>query len=162
MSAKPVPRIKSADTLVIENRLRETQIGEIVTYEELTKLLGRDVRQFCVSSLRSARHALITEAIFFDVIDNTGLRRLTSEEAAEYSTSFVRRARATSRRGLRHLQNVNFAELSDKAQQLHLTTSTQLGMIDLFGSSKSGNKISQAVKNGKSLPVGETLKLFGG
>lgn len=153
---------KSADTLIIENRLRETKPGDIVTYDELSKLLGRDVRAFCQANVRTARHTLEAESIFFDCVRSEGLKRLTSNEAAFASDSHRERISSAARRGLRHLRYVPFDELEDEAKRKHLTMSAQFGAIQLFGSSKATKKIESAVKDTAPMAIGETLKLFGG
>jgi hypothetical protein len=155
---------KSADTLIVENRLRTTEPGDVVTYAELSSLLGRDVREFCLGCVQTARKALIHESVFFDTISNEGYMRLTDDEACKASSHYVDRARSASRRGLTHLQNVQFEKLTDECKRQHLTTSAQLGAIQLFSTGKAGKKISQAVDtaNSRQMAIGETLKLFGG
>ena len=78
---------KSADTSIVENRLRNTVVGEVVTYDSLTTLLGRDSRTFCRSNINSARRSLELESIFFDAISGEGMRRLTEAEADRRSHS---------------------------------------------------------------------------
>lgn len=152
---------KSSDTLILENRLRKTEVGELVTYDELSKLLGRDVRKFCVSYLKTARHTLVGESIFFDCVTNEGFKRLSNDEAALAADYYRTRIISTTNRGIRHLKNVPFDNLSDEAKKKHLTSSAQLGAIQLFSSSKSTKKIEAAVSN-TPMATGELLKLFGG
>lgn len=153
---------KSADTLIIENRLRSTAVGDLVTYAELSKLLGRDVREFCTSNVHSARNTLVGESIFFDCISNEGYKRLDNNEAANAADHYRDRITSTANRGIRHLRHVPFDDLSDEAKKKHLTVSAQLGAIKLFGSSKASKRIEAAVKDTAPMAIGETLKLFGG
>ncbi len=154
---------KSADTSVLENRLRSTKPGEVIEYAELSKLLGRDVRMYCNSNLATARKTLVGESIFFDVITGEGFKRLTFDEAVQASGTYVTRAKSAAHRGMNHLAHVPFDDLSDESKKKHLATSAQLGVIKLFGSSKSLKKIEEKVNGSKSqLAIGETLKLFGG
>ena len=155
--------IKSADTSVIENRLRKTEPGDVVTYSELSELLGRDAIVHCRSNIASARHTLVKESIFFDCVTNEGYRRLNSEEAVTASDHYRTRARKAARRGLLHLQNVPFDGLTDESKKKHNTMAAQLGAIELFSSTKSGKKIETAIKDtSHKMAIGETLKLFGG
>ena len=134
-----------------------------MTYDELSKLLGRDVRQFCMSNVASARRTLVSESIFFDCLTNEGYKRLTNEEAVTASDHYRTRAKKAARRGLTHLANVPFDSLSDEAKRKHLTASAQLGAIELFSSTKSSKKIETAIgNNNHKMALGETLKLFGG
>lgn len=155
--------LKSADTSVIENRLRKTQPGDIVTYAELSVLLGRDAIEHCRSNIASARHTLVKESIFFDCVTNEGYRRLNAEEAVTASDHYRTRARKAARRGLLHLQNVPFDGLTDESKKKHNTMAAQLGAIELFSSTKANKKIEAAVTDAShKMAIGETLKLFGG
>lgn len=163
MDKKNGIQIKSADTSIIENRLRNTKPGDIVTYAELSTLLGRDVVEFCRGNINSARNTLVKESIFFDCITNEGYKRLDNKEAVHASEAYTTRARRAARKGMVHLQNVPFDGLDDEAKKKHLTVSAQLGAIDLFSSSKATKKIEGAVTDAShKLAIGETLKLFGG
>ena len=154
---------KSADTSIIENRLRNTKPGDLVTYDELSTLLGRDVLEHCRGNVGSARRTLIKESIFFDCVSKEGYKRLDNNEAVNASEHYTTRAKRAARRGLNHLANVPFDGLSDEAKKKHLTTSAQLGAIDLFGSSKAAHKIETVIKDtSHQIAIGETLKLFGG
>lgn len=152
---------KSADTIILEQTLRSADVGDVVSYEDMSKKLGRDVRVHCYSNLQSARRALETESLFFGVIPNEGLKRLTNDEAVVASSDYTRRARSAARRGMRHLAYVPFADLSNEKKQQHLTLSAQLGAIQLFSGSKAADKISKRVgQTSHVLAVGETLNLF--
>ena len=163
MTEKKGIQAKSADTMIVENRLRSTEIGDIVTYDDLSKILGRDVREFCLGSIATARKALIGESIFFDTISKEGYKRLSQEEACGTAKHYVSRVKSAASRGMKHLQNVKFAELSDDAQKKHLTTSAQLGAISLFSSANSEKKIEKRITTSSGpIAIGETLALFGG
>lgn len=154
---------KSADTAIIENRLRNTQVGEMVTYDELSKLLGREVREFCYGNLRTALSALIKESLFFDCVSKQGYRRLDPDQATNASEHYRTRAKNAARRGLVHLQHVPFDGLTDEGKKKHLTMSAQLGAVELFSTTKATKKIETAVKDASHrMAIGETLKLFGG
>lgn len=153
---------KSADTSIVENRLRNTEPGDVVTYDELTTLLGRDVRAFGIGNVATARKTLVGESIFFDTIPNEGYKRLDTEEACSASKHYVRRVKSAARRGMVHLQHVPFDGLSDDGKKVHLTTSAQLGAVALFAGASAEKKIGSNVEPGKPLAIGATLKLFGG
>lgn len=153
---------KSADTLVIENRLRNSEVGDIIEYSDLSRLLGRSVTEFCRSNISTARNTLSKEHIHFGVIRGLGLRRLTADEAVAAGREYVDRARRTSHRGCKHLARVEFDKLSDESKKDHLTTSAQLGAMCLLGKSSSTKRIASAIKeSSEQLPIGKTLQLFG-
>lgn len=162
-TAKHGIQSKSNDTRIIENRLRETKPGDLVTYGELSTLLGRDVRKFCKSNVDTARRSLVSESIFFDCLPNSGYKRLCDEEAVSAADHYRTRAKKSARRGLNHLKHVPFDGLSDDGKRRHLSMSAQMGAIELFSSTKSLKKIEGVVGQKMStMAIGETLKLFGG
>ena len=152
---------KSHDTLIVENRLRNSKEGELIEYGELSKLLGRDVREHCHGSMMTARKALVNESIFFDTIAGKGLKRLTNEEACKAAEHYVTRSRNAAAKGIKHLKHVPFDQLSEDGKKKHLTTSAQLGAVQLFASPKAAKKI-EAKTVSVQLAIGDTLKLFGG
>lgn len=154
---------KSVDTSIIEKRLRDSNEGDVVSYEELSKLLGRDVREFCYGNLSTARKTLVDESIFFDVVDGVGYKRLTNEESVKSPQSYLKRATNAAKQAVRHLRNIKFDELSDSGKKSHLVASAVGGAMMMFGSSKASRRIeSKVAAENKELPIGETLKLFGG
>ena len=154
---------KSADTITIEHRLRKLSVDEIVTYDELSTLLGRDVRTHCSGNMQTARKELEKDALFFGTVRGKGIVRLSNDGAVESSKSHLVRARRATTRGLRKLACVPFEQLSDKAKKSHLVTSAQLGAMNLFAKSSSARKIEQKTNGSEQpVPIGETLKLFGG
>jgi len=154
---------KSADTLIIENRLRNTEPGDLVTYDELSTLLGRDVRKYCSGFVQTARKSLITEGVFFDTIKNQGYQRLDNEQACNASQHYIDRARRTAKRGINHLRHVAFDSLTKDGKKKHLTASAQLGTMHMFATGSAAKKIGNKVNGSTTpVPVGETLKLFGG
>lgn len=156
-------REKSADTSILENRLRNTQPGDVISYQDLSKVIGRDVRQFCWGNLTSARRTLTGEKIHFDIVRGVGLKRLDGAGAVVAVGSYIEKARHAAGRGIKILQNVEFSELPDDAKRSHLAKSAQLGAIKLFGSSKATKKLeAKAAETSAQLAIGDTLKLFGG
>mgnify|MGYP000865133817 CR=1 FL=1 len=154
---------KSADTSIIENRLRNTQAGDTVSYDDLSRLIGRDVRAHCQSNLRSARKTLIAESIFFACVANTGFTRLTAEEAVVAADSYRQHIGRTARRGLKHLQHVALEDLTPETRKRHVAMAAQLGAVELFSSSKATKKLESKIDQSTSaVAIGETLKLFGG
>ena len=111
---------KSADTLIIENVLRESSIGEVVTYALLSAKLGRDVREFCRGNIRTATKALQDDGLFFHTVRGEGLKRVDHETALEGVESGVRRIRNTARRTARRVASIDYTSLSPESQRKHL------------------------------------------
>lgn len=155
--------IKSADTKIIESVLSEANVGDIVTYETLSRAIGRDVRKHAFSSLSSARRGVFKERQFvFQVIDNVGLQRLDDSGIVKSSSGDVQRMRRTARKALGKLAVVKFEKLNDTEKRDHISASAQIGAIEHFTSIKARHKIEKHVDGSKAnIPIGETLKLFG-
>lgn len=163
MKQKTGIQVKSADTKIIEHRFRNTSFGDLVTYDELSTLLGRDVRQFCYGNIRTAVKALMKESIFLDCVAGEGYKRLNDSESVTALEHYRVKARRTVRRGIVHLQNIACDKLTDQDKLKYFAMGTQLQAMELFSGSKAANRIESAVKEqSKQMAIGETLKLFGG
>lgn len=156
---------KSSDTLILESVLSEIEVGELATYERLSKAIGRDVRKFAFSSLRSARKSVLKDkGIVFGVEVGEGIRRLTDAEIVSSTDSDRKRVSRAAKRSVQKLTCVDFAGLTDDQKRKHISASAQLGTVVMFTSSQATKKIEKEVANGKTetFAIGQTLKLFGG
>lgn len=153
---------KSADTKILESVLASAEIGQTITYEELSKAIGRDVRKFSVSALFSARRCVFNEhRMVFGVVRNVGLKRLDDKGIVNTSESDRMRLQRISNKSLRKLSVVKFEDLPQEAKRQHVVASAQFGAIAMFSSKSSTKKIEQRVNESTAvLPIGETLKLF--
>lgn len=153
---------KSSDTKIIESILSESKVGDLVTYEQLSKAIGRDVRQFAQPSLRSARQGLLNSKGFvFGTETNVGLRRLNDEEIVDSTEADRARMRRSARRSIKKLTVVDFEKLPDDKKKQHVVASAQMGAIEMFATKNATKKISSKVDEGKkTIAIGETLKMF--
>lgn len=163
MEQKTGIQVKSADTKIIEHRFRNTSFGDVVTYDELSKLLGRDVREHCYGNIRTALRSLMKESIFLDCIAGEGYKRLNEAESVAALDHYRVKARRAVRRGIVHLQHIAADKLSEQDKLKYFAMGTQLQTMELFSSSKATSRIETAVnKTSQQMAIGETLKLFGG
>jgi len=152
---------KSSDTKIVESVLREAKIGETVSYERLSKAIGRDVREFAQCAMRTARNALIKEKIVFGVEANVGLVRLNDSEIVKSTEHDRQRLRRIGRKSLRKLEVVDYAALTAEDKRRHTTAAAQMGAIEMFASKATANRIeSKVTADTKVLAIGETLSLF--
>jgi len=153
--------VKSNDTRIVEHILRDIKPGEVCEYDELSKALGRDVREHCPGNLAGARASLAREGVYFDALANVGLKRLTPAEVVEWAVGRVRRARRQARNGGKAIASIELSELTAEQKTAALATATQLAVLDLFGGAKASKRIAAAVgKTAAELPLGKTLSLF--
>lgn len=152
---------KSADTKVLESLLKEAKVGDVVSYEAMSRALGRDVRQHAIGAMQSARRAMLAEGVVFGTQTNVGLVRLNDKEIVESTESDRRKMKRASNRSLRKLSVVKFEALTEDDKRKHTTMAAQMGAISMFASKSSTRKIEEKVTpKSETLAIGETLKMF--
>jgi DNA-binding winged helix-turn-helix (wHTH) protein len=152
----------SADAKIIRSVLAEAAVGDLVTYETLTKAIGRDVRGHATGAMHTAlRSVLRDDAKVFGNVRGVGYRRLADGEIIDTSESSRRRIQKESKRAIKRLTCVKFDELGQDQKRQHIAASAQLGAMAHFASKHATKKIESAVqKEDKEMPIGQTLRLF--
>jgi hypothetical protein len=153
---------KSADTKIIESILAECKVGQTITYEALSKAIGRDVRQFAMPSLRSARQGLLkSKGFVFAVETNIGLVRLDDSQIVESMESDRKKLQRAATRTINKLSVVDFDKLTQEKKKQHTVAAAQMGVIAMFSKKSTAAKIASSVNDTKTtLAIGETLSLF--
>lgn len=154
---------KSADTQLIESVLAEAKVGDVITYEQLSKVIGRDVRQFALSSLSSARRGIFNSKRYvFGVEKNVGLKRLNDNEIVDSTEYDRKKLRRAAKRTLNKLGVVDFDNLTPDKKRQHIVASAQMGAVEMFAGKNATKKIEAKVnETSRVLPIGETLRMFG-
>jgi len=156
----------STDTRIliqqIESRLVDKQV-ETLTYDELSKAIGRDIKQADHLLRTARRHAEKNNNVLIDVVIGVGLK-LTDD----YSGNLQRATEGIRRRSKRQLvrtiralsadENVGTSELTEINTRVSV-----LGVINEFTRPKTIKKIREKVQanSSKEIPTAETLQLFG-
>jgi hypothetical protein len=155
---------KSSDTKILESVLAEAKVGQLITYAELSKAIGRDVRQFAYQSLFSARRCLQNaKRIVFGVQANIGLIRLDDSKIVESTEHDRKVIQRRAKRTIDKLRCAEFDNLTAEEKRRHVTASAQMGAVAMFASKNATKKIAGKVSaKTDALPIGETLRLFGG
>lgn len=91
----------SIESQKLISRLRETEVGQVVTYEEMGELVGGDVQSSHRFALDTARRNLVLEHIHFGTIRSLGIKRLDVDETLDSGQYDVKRIQ----RGARRLKN---------------------------------------------------------
>lgn len=152
---------KTLDTLIIENRLRNAAVGDTVTYDELSILLGRDVRKFCKSGLDTARKSVMADGLVFANVYNVGYKRLDDSGKLGAARAHVDRAGRQARKSRKILTVTNMKALNDEEKQRCLTLQIESQVIEHFTTLETQRKImkSAAPTDGR-LDFSKTLELF--
>lgn len=153
----------SADTKVIRSVLEEAKVGDIVTYETLSKAIGRDVREFAMGAINSARRILLNEKRYvFECVQKIGYKRLDDSNIVKSMERDRRHIAKYSGRSLKKLECVAFNALSKEEQKTHTVAAAQFGVLRMMAKDAATKRIEErAVKaNTATLAIGETLGLF--
>jgi hypothetical protein len=149
---------KSDDTKILTEHLAGAQIGEVVTYAELSRVVGKSLSGFR-SALASARRQVLKEKGFvFGTEKGVGIRRLSNEEIIAASTSDRHAIRRKARRSLQKLGTVKYAAL-DATKQIALTAVAAVFHATAEINRDSSMKLIQAAAgSSQQLPIRETLQ----
>ena len=155
--------ILSIETKQLLERLMKVEVGELITYKEMTEIIGRDVRNNGSGIMYSARRKALNDCqIVFITITNEGLKRASDEEIANSGASVIHKIRRASHKGKKILHSVNdFGKLSNKSKIRHNASASFLGAIDLMTQPKKIVALEERVKKeSDSITVTKTLELF--
>jgi hypothetical protein len=153
----------SIDAKSIYDRLMKCAVGEIVSYEELNALIGRDVRNGAHYALATAcKKAMRQTGAVFGVIRKVGVKRLNDEEIAQSLTGPVERIHRTANAGLRRGACVeNFSALPRELQAQHNANLSLLGVMSHFTKGRQITALTARVEKAQAtLPLQKTLEAF--
>lgn len=158
-TSKAIPEL-SVDTQLLERRMLAANVGDVIPYDELSAVIGRDVQTDARGNLTSARNRVLRSSqMVFEPVTNVGLKRLDDHGIVSLGSSYAGRIRNLARRGRRKLAAVlNFDALPNTLKVEHNTRYAQLSAIGHFASEKSTKKIEGAVTDtAASLPLRHCL-----
>lgn len=160
MNTQPNFKI-SADAIALANRLRQLQIGEVITYEEMNRLISPSNTQGRGrQSLYSARKILLAEQAVFGCITGVGLKRLNDLEIVEKEHCTIRSVRKTVKKSMRRLSVVNYDQLPPSEKTTHRLTSATLGALVLCTGRPAQLQLEQKARSSEQLQIGDALQLF--
>ena len=151
------------DVQVLLKRLKASQTGEIITYEELNTLVGRDVQHAYRHLLATARKHAKRERIVFGVIVNRGIQRLDDEGKVRAGSNLISTIRRTSKRAAQTLATVeNFDQLPNEVKIQHNMAMSIFGIVQESTSKKAQAKVAAKIDNmgGGVLALRKSLELF--
>jgi hypothetical protein len=154
---------RSIDTKIIIDKLLTMQIGDTITYQELTDLIKRDVTKSGRGALRSAVRILLNEnGMLFGTVLKTGIKRLTPSEGVGFASDSISRIHREAGRGARRIAAVDYEKLGANDRMKHNATAAVLSAMHESTTSSRVRKIEAAVENKHKLAVAETLAMLGG
>lgn len=151
----------SVETRLLYARLRTLQIGEIVTYQELSGIISQDVQQEGRGKLVSARKMVQRDdGIMCDPVENVGIKRLSDSEGNQSTTQIFGRVRRLSERGVKRLRVVNPDNLSEEERTRRVASLSVLAVMKLMGKPKTLDKVEASNAGGGEIPIARTLEFF--
>lgn len=153
----------SVDARLLHQKLKTIEIGATVTWDDLSSVIGRDVRDSGYSALTTARRRVqIDDGMIFDAVHTIGLKRLTDIEIVSSGQSFVDRVRRIARKGAKRLLSVkDFDKLPNNVKVSHNAYASLLGAITQVSSESKVRMLEKHVQNTQqALPLAKTLEVF--
>ena len=154
----------SIETKLLYERLKETGPGDTIPYDELTELIGTDVRDARGRGyLRSARVMLQNlHEILTITIRGQGIRHATDIDVVD---DIGREGKSIHRKAVKASRKPacikNYDSLPSDAKIRHNVHLSLIGAIKQATSSRSRKLLTDAVTAGQgALPVAKTLELF--
>lgn len=164
-NTKSIPEA-SIDMRLVFDRLKTSKPDEVISYEDLSSIIGTDTRRgrgySVVSSAR--RKALNQLGMVFEAISGTGIKRLSDRQISRVGDGVIRSIRRRAKIGTKKLACVgDFSALPNEDKIAHNASLSMLGAVAQAMTTKTLDRIEAAVKEAsKELPVAKTLALFGG
>ena len=156
-SATPSP-----DAERLYQRLLKVEVGKQVTYDDLTKTIGRDVRGPGYGVLQTARRlAHRRSSMVFAAVPRIGLENITDTQKVAVGSD-LRPVRRMLKRKARIIAAVkDFGALTPDAKREHNVGLAVLGAMELMTRPQEVKRIRESVEIGvKQLSFDETIRLF--
>lgn len=156
MSERAIPEL-SVDTQILERRLLDVSVGEIVSYEELSKTIGRDVQRKAHHLLTTAvRRVLRDKQIVFAAVHGKGLKRLDDAGVLGVGEAAIAAIGRKSRRTVKKMACADYKALKPEERTQHNVIVSQLGVLAHITSSSVQKKLEASAGHEK-LPVAKML-----
>jgi hypothetical protein len=95
------------ETDLLIARLRDVPLGQEISYADLSRVIGRDVRTFARPRLSSARDIALREfGVCFFAVRGQGLRRITVEDLPQIGVHARRSIQSKAKNGLKAISAV--------------------------------------------------------
>jgi hypothetical protein len=160
-------KVASYETNQLAERLKKQVAAEcydIIPYEELSNLIGRDVQKdpAAYGYLRTARAICERDTNrLVDAVAGEGIKVLTPHEQAALGAEGIARLKRFTNRRLDRMARVQYDKLEPTEKVQHNLAASVFGAVQLFSRQKSIEKLTSAVQKATDkLAIGDTLKLF--
>lgn len=146
------------ETRLLYARLKALQPGETVSYEDLSREIGKDVHRGSWHFLTTALSWLEREdRIVTECDPGTGVRRVTNEEHTAVMQLHRKRAQGQLRRGIDKAACADYERLPDQSRREFNRELAHLGVLHAMSGEKAAKAIAQA-SDGKRISSSEAMQ----
>ena len=154
----------SADARSLIDRLSKLEVDQVVTYEELSKVVGKPVNGSSTALQRAKRRLLMDEGMVLETVAKHGVKRLNDVDTVMTSEQTRNRIRGTARRGLQKISAVrDFNSLPNDMKVTWNAAAAWMGLVKHAMDGRQIKKIELKVHDATtqlSLTLAETLEAF--
>lgn len=155
----PIPSI-SMETQMLVKRLAQAQEDDLIEWNELTRLIGKDVQLRANGLLQTAKRICAREKqIAFETISGKGIRRLFNNEIPGAVRGHIKGIHKKAGRGIVMLMCTDPDKLVGIEKASYHLNGTMLHFLRTAASGRTVKKIAQRSQT-ETLTFGDTLKLF--
>ena len=139
---RAIPEV-SIDTQMLESALLIVGVGDVVSYGQLTDVIGRDVQTEARHHLASARRRVLrSHRMVFEPVLNVGLKRLDDAGKIAAGRWHIKRSRNQARYAQTKATAIdNFDALPNELKVEHNVIVAQAGVLRHMTSSRSVEKL---------------------
>jgi hypothetical protein len=148
----------SEDARLLSQRLLKAESGELIKYEELTKVIGKPIAGARGGLQTARRFALREEGLVFGVERGIGIRCLNADEIVAASVAQRKFIRNKAGRAAKELSAADYGMLTASRQLMATATMSIFLAIKSHVSDRSVQAIQVLGGSSKSLPIRETLE----
>lgn len=162
MEKKAAPSFKTnVETRLLIQEFQKVKVGEVITYERISEVAGKEVTKLRGSIMTAIRRCLRDKDMVFACVRNVGYKRLNDDEIVDKGSSDSAALRRKALKTLEEQTKVDFEQLSRQKQMQASAQTSIMGTIAMMTKTKSIEKIASNIEAGtKELPTTQTLSLF--
>lgn len=145
----------SSDSKALAEKLLTVSVGETITYQDMSAIIGRSVQSIGRGALETARSIVQREKrIVFGVIRGVGLIRLNDSEIIDLADKAREHSRRHARRVVKKLICVEYSSLKKESQIKHNAAISMFGAISEISSTSSIKRLEKQIEEtGSEIPA---------
>lgn len=147
----------SIDAKLVYEKIKTLSPGESVTYDQLSEITGRNIKQHRHILLTARNTALRENKMVFDCITGVGIKRLSDSEIVSMeSVRPMARVRSALRNGVKR---ITCAQNITNEERIRVNASLSMfSVLAEFSKNKSLDKLEPL--SADLVPFGKVLKMF--